>query len=117
MSDEDDHSTRKDVDEPAPQVPDERTSSYFEKLIKYIPGELIAAYISRSTVSSERSCFQIRLLHGFTGAFLFSCWFSLRSMSNIALQRKPNSNPYVTIAAQRRLLLRCGCSPWADHSQ
>lgn len=53
MSDKDDHSTRKDVDEPAPQVPDERTSSYFEKLIKYIPGELIAAYIAIDGILRE----------------------------------------------------------------
>lgn len=34
------------ADTPPPPPPDNRTASYFEKLIKYIPGELVAAYLA-----------------------------------------------------------------------
>jgi hypothetical protein len=39
--------------EPPPPPPDNRTASYFEKLIKYIPGELVAAYLALDGILRE----------------------------------------------------------------
>jgi len=53
MSDEDKNPKEKEADTPGPKAPDDRTSSYFEKLIKYIPGELNAAYIAIDGILRE----------------------------------------------------------------
>lgn len=38
---------------PPPPAPDSRTGSYFEKLIKYIPGELVAGYLALDGILRE----------------------------------------------------------------
>lgn len=38
---------------PTPPAPDSRTSSYFEKLIKYIPGDLVAGYLALDGILRE----------------------------------------------------------------
>ncbi len=66
MSDEPDD---KNSDTPTP--PDPRTSSYFEKLIKYIPGELNAAYIAIDGILREEMVSDPIAVWLYWGVFVF----------------------------------------------
>lgn len=71
MSDEEKNPKEKEADTPGPQAPDDRTSSYFEKLIKYIPGELNAAYIAIDGILREELVSDPIAAWLYWGVFLF----------------------------------------------
>lgn len=61
----------READLPVPPAPDSRTTSYFEKLIKYIPAELIAAHTAIDGILREELVSNPIASWLYWGVFLF----------------------------------------------